>query len=102
MASLDHVVDGSEQVGEMREWVGLLQVEVRSHRLRFALELGGKAEGAALAFVDPAVEHGRSGSEAVAIFDQEDGRFLVAARQIARVTLSVCRDERHGGIEQLL
>ena len=86
----------------MRERIRLLQVEVRGLRFRVAALANRAHECAAVAFVDPAVEHGDGAFEAVAVFDDEDAGFAaILNRELAEITLSVRGHDRHAGFEQL-
>src|SRR5262249_35686635 len=71
VAGLHHGVDGSIQISEMSEWIGLLKIKMTRGRFILALESSGEDKGAAVALVDPTIEHGHRRLEAVPILKQE-------------------------------
>src|SRR4029078_1802924 len=79
------------QLNEVSKRVVVLQVELAGTRLVFPLEPAGEAECSSLAFVNEAVHDRDRGLEAVAIFDQPDGRVLILLGYLAIVPLGISR-----------
>jgi hypothetical protein len=60
---------GLDLVGEMRERIRLLQVEVRGQGFVLAAQPASETNGAAVAFVNVTIHHRHRRPEAVAVFD---------------------------------
>src|SRR5437879_6283101 len=100
MSCLNHVVDGLDQVGEVSERLGLLEIEVSGDRLVLTFEPAREAEGAAITFVDPTVRHGNGSFEAVTVVDEKYRSVLGLRGRHAIIPFCVSWNQGESGFEE--
>src|SRR5262245_56477619 len=84
----------------MAERVVELLVEERAHRLVLTADAAGEGEAAAVSLVDPAIEDGDGGLEAVAVIDEQHAGVGRLGGDLAVVPLGMGGNAHHGGFQQ--